>query len=194
MSRLARAALPVGALICAVALVVAAAAPAAPAKRSLLQVGDSLAVGTAMFLPAALRGWSVRESHAISMHADDGPAAMSAYGAALPRVLLVSLGTNDDPAAVSRFARTVRAVLRIAGPRRCVIWSTIVRPPYRGISYDAYNDALRRAARLHPTLRVFDWQGLAGAHPHWFGSDGVHPTVAGYRARAAAIARLVRSC
>jgi lysophospholipase L1-like esterase len=35
---------------------------------------------------------------------------------------------------------------------------------------------------------------MARAHPSWFGRDGVHPTMSGYRARAAATARLVQRC
>ncbi len=35
---------------------------------------------------------------------------------------------------------------------------------------------------------------MARTHPGWFGKDGVHPSMAGYRARAAATARLVQSC
>ncbi len=93
-----------------------------------------------------------------------------------------------------RFARTVRDVVRIAGPRRCVIWSTIVRPPFAGVSYDGYNRALRRMAANHDTLHLFDWQALARSNPQWFGPDGVHPNADGYRKRAAELARLVRGC
>lgn len=176
------------------ALATAVAAPAAQTSRSVLQFGDSLAVGTGMFLPLALRGWSLTTSAEISRHADEGPSGLRGYGARLPRVLVISLGTNDDPGAPSRFARSVREVLRIAGPHRCVIWSTIVRPPFAGVSYDGFNRALRRIARSQATLHVFDWQALAQSNPQWFGADGVHPDADGYRRRALELARLVRSC
>lgn len=183
-------------LVCALAsaLVTAVAAPAAQTSRSVLQFGDSLAVGTGLFLPAALPGWSLATSAVVSRHADDGPRGLRAYGSRLPRVLVISLGTNDDPGAASRFARSVRNVLRVAGPNRCVIWSTILRPAYAGVSYDGYNRALRRIARGRATLRVFDWQALARSNPQWFGADGVHPNADGYRKRAAELARLVRTC
>jgi lysophospholipase L1-like esterase len=109
-------------------------------------------------------------------------------------VIVVSAGTNDDPGRVSGFARIVRQTLAVAGPTRCVVWSTIVRPPYRGVSYSGYNRVLEGIARNRANLRVFDWVSMARAHPAWFGADGVHPTATGYRARAAAIARLVRGC
>jgi lysophospholipase L1-like esterase len=147
MGRPGRTALVAGAVACALATAVAA--PAAQASRTLLVYGDSLVVGTGLFLPATLAGWPVR---------------------------------------------TVRDVVRIAGPRGCVIWSTIARPPYDGVSYDGYNRALRRIARARPSLRVFDWQALSRDNPQWFGSDGVHPSAAGYRARATALARLVKTC
>ncbi len=164
------------------------------APRSVLQYGDSLAVGTGIYLSSFLRGWSISQSTSISRHADEGPGAIRSLGPALPRVLVISLGTNDDPGAVSPFADDVREIVKLAGSGRCVIWSSIVRPPYNGVSYARYNEVLQRAAWRYPNFRVFDWAALARTHPSWFGSDGVHPTAAGYRVRAAAVAKLVRSC
>jgi lysophospholipase L1-like esterase len=183
------------ALVCALACAVIASAPAAAAgNRTVLSYGDSLSVGTDLFLGGVLRGWSVRSEAVISRHASDVPPALRAFGSSLPRVIVVSAGTNDDPGRVSGFARVVREALAVAGPHRCVIWATVVRPPYRGVSYDGYNRALIAIARTHRNLRVLDWAAMARAHPTWFGRDGVHPTMTGYRARAAATARLVRAC
>jgi hypothetical protein len=166
----------------------------ASGSHDVLSYGDSLSVGTNLYLGTYLRGWNVRTDAAISTHADDVPGALRSFGTTLPRVVVVSAGTNDDPGRVSGFARIVREALAVAGPRRCVIWSTIVRPPYEAVSYAGYNRALATIARHRHNLRVFDWVKMADAHRSWFGSDGVHPTATGYRARAAAIARLVRSC
>jgi lysophospholipase L1-like esterase len=187
-----------GTVILALAAVTCALAAALPASgaqksRTLLDFGDSLAVGTGLFLSGVLPGWTVSESTSISRHAYEGPAGLRAFGPDLPRVVLVSLGTNDDPGTVSRFSGYVRDVVRIAGPSRCVIWSTIVRPPYNGVSYDGYNNVLRRAARAYPNLVLLDWQALAHGHPRWLGSDGVHPSADGYRARAAAVTQVVKS-
>ena len=184
----------------AVTLVALAAALAAgtsadaAGSRDVLSYGDSLSVGTDLYLGRYLHGWKLRSVTAISTHADQVPAALRSYGGALPRVVVISAGTNDDPGRVSGFARIVRETLAIAGPKRCVVWSTIVRPAYRGVSYSGYNRVLVAIAAHRDNLRVFDWVKMAGAHPSWFGSDGVHPTATGYSARAAAIARLVRSC
>ena len=160
----------------------------------MLQFGDSLAVGTALYLDEYLPGWSIDASTSVSRHADEAPSALRSLGTALPRVVVVSVGTNDDPGAVARFARIVRSTVAVAGPSRCVVWATIVRPPYQGVSYDGYNQALRKAARQLPNLLVLDWSAMAHEHPAWFGADGVHPSMTGYRARAAATARLVERC
>jgi lysophospholipase L1-like esterase len=180
-----------GTLAC---VLVASSPGTAAGNRNVLSYGDSLSVGTDLFLGRYLRGWNVRSRASISRHADEVPDALRAYGRALPRVIVVSAGTNDDPGRVSGFARIVRRTLAIAGPSRCIVWSTIVRPPYQGVSYAGYNRELEAIAAVHGHLRVFDWAAMARAHPSWFGSDGVHPTMTGYRARAAATARLVQHC
>ena len=178
------------ALTCALLTCVPASAAG---QRTVLNYGDSLAVGTQLYLGGYLGGWQVRSQTEISRHAADVPGALRSLGSALPRVVVVSAGTNDDPGTVSRFARTVRETVAVAGGSRCVIWATIVRPPYAGVSYAGYNHALQTIAKRHATLHVLDWAAMAHAHPGWFGSDGVHPSITGYRARAAATARLIRT-
>lgn len=155
--------------------------------------GDSIAFGTDLFLARYLRGWQISSSVDVSRHAYQGAAAIEALGNSLPSVVVVNLGTNDDPSGVSVFASYVRRVVRAAGPERCVIWATIVRPPYAGVSYDGLNGALLAAASRWRSFHVFDWRGLARAHPAWFGSDGVHPSIPGYRVRAKLLARFIRT-
>jgi len=174
----------------------ALAAPHRAAVRTLYVDGDSLAVGTGWYLSTFLPGWTLRGTVAVSRHASEGAFAVEerAREGLLERVVVVDLGTNDDPSAVSRFRDYVRGVVRAAGPSRCVIWSTINRPPYNGMSYDGYNGVLRVLDARYRNLRVFDWAGLARTHPAWFGPDGVHPTMTGYRARAVGMARLIKNC
>jgi lysophospholipase L1-like esterase len=186
-------------LVCAAAAAAVLAATAGAgsvrsAARSAYVDGDSLAVGTSGYLGRFLPGWALHEAVGVSRHTYEGLYAVRARGAALERVLVIDLGTNDDPSAVSSFAGYVRDIVRAAGPTRCVIWSTVNRPPYNGVSYAGYNSVLRSLDRRYPTLHVFDWASLAQANPGWFGADGVHPGAAGYRVRAAGIARLVKSC
>jgi lysophospholipase L1-like esterase len=176
------------------AFVVALPSRAVASPRTLLNYGDSLTVGTGWYLSSFLPGWSITESGRVGRHTGEGPDAVRSLSSSLPRVLVISLGTNDDPSAVATFATDVRRVEDAAGPDRCVIWATVARPPSNGVSYEGYNRVLKEAARRYENFRLFDWQALARAHPEWFGSDGVHPSARGYRARAAALAGLVRSC
>ena len=119
---------------------------------------------------------------------------MRRLGSRLPRVIVVSLGTNDDPRSLGAFRAAIRATMRVAGRRRCVVWANIVRPPVAGAGYGGLNRVLGQEARRRRNLRVFQWAQMARAHRGWFGPDGVHPSGVGYRARARGVAEVVRRC
>jgi hypothetical protein len=176
------------------ALLLCAPVSAGAASRRLLVNGDSLAVGTKRYIPRALDGWSVKQSTAVSRHAYEGADVMRSYGRRLPRVIHVSLGTNDDPNQVKGFRAAIEEVMEVAGERRCVVWTNIVRPPYEGTSYDGYNRALSREDSARDNLRVVSWARMVERHPEWLADDGVHVSAGGYRARARAVARQVKRC
>ena len=169
-------------------------AAAAAAERSLLVNGDSLAEGTRPYVPKELPDWRVRQSTKVSRHAAEGDDVMRRYGSSLPRVVHVSLGTNDDPSQTGAFRAAVRDVMDVAGARRCVVWANIVRPPYAGVSYRGYNRVLAGEDERRDNLLVLNWVRMVRRHPEWLGDDGVHVSAAGYRARAKAVARAVRRC
>ena len=172
-----------------------ARAHAATVPKRVYVDGDSIAYGTDLFLAGYLRGWSISASVDVSRHTYQGVATIEAMrrDGTLPFVVVVNLGTNDDPRAVRQFRSYVARVIRAAGSERCVIWATIVRPPYAGTSYDGLNRVLAAAAAKWQSFHVFDWRPLARAHPAWFGSDGVHPSIPGYRVRAKLLASLIRA-
>ncbi len=176
------------------ALLGASSAQAAPAPHTALHVGDSLAYGTSLYLRQYLKGWRIEDDVDVSMQSYSVPKEVAAYGAALPRVLIVSAGTNGHPAAIAQFKGDVRRVLALAGPRRCVIWANIVRPPYQGVSYTRLNRALAQLDRTHANLVVFDWATMVARHPGALSSDGVHVDVPFYRVRAQALAALAKRC
>ena len=180
--------------VLALALVLALPVAADAASRRLLVNGDSLAVGTGPFLPQELGGWRLTQSTAVSRHAFEGPDVMRGYGRSLPRVIHVSLGTNDDPRAVGAFRAAIREVMEVAGSRRCVVWTNIVRPPVAGAAYSGFNRALAQESRPRENLRVVNWTRMVRRNPQWLVGDGVHVNVDGYRARAHAVARSVRRC
>jgi hypothetical protein len=169
-------------------------APAGAAARRLFVDGDSLAVGTRPHIRRELRDWEVTHAVAVGRHTSEGVAVLRSLGPSLPRVIHVSLGTNDDPRAVSRFRAAIREVLDIVGPNRCVVWTNIVRSPVAGVGYAGYNRALARESRPEERLRVVNWARLVRENPHWLRKDGVHATAEGYRERARAVARSVRRC
>jgi GDSL-like lipase/acylhydrolase family protein len=179
-----------------VVLVVLLAAPASAdaLSRRLLVNGDSLAVGTERHIPRELKGWKVTQSTAVSRHAYEGADVMRSYGSKLPRVIHVSLGTNDDPKQVQGFRAAIDDVMEVAGERRCVVWANIVRPPAAGASYDGYNRALAREDKARDNLRVVNWARMVKRNPDWLADDGVHVSAEGYRARARAVARQVKRC
>src|SRR5919108_4291385 len=119
---------------------------------------------------------------------------MRGYGESLPRVIHVSLGTNDDPRQTGSFRAAVREVMAVAGDSRCVVWANIRRPPYQGVSYRGYNRVLAQEDDRRDNLLVLNWVRMLHRHPEWLASDGVHVSAEGYAARAAAAARLVRRC
>jgi lysophospholipase L1-like esterase len=161
---------------------------------SLLVNGDSLAEGTRPHIPRELPEWQVRQSTKVSRHASEGDDVMRRYGRRLPRVIHVSLGTNDDPSQTAAFRDAIGDVMDVAGGRRCVVWANIVRPPYQGVSYRGYNRVLAQEDERRDNLRVVNWVRMVRRHPEWLADDGVHVSEAGYRARARAVARAVRAC
>jgi lysophospholipase L1-like esterase len=172
-------------------------APAAPAPAAstpeVLDLGDSLSVGTAPHLRARLAGFRIARVHDVGLHAYDAAELVARRRGSLPHVLVVSAGTNDDPRIVSTFWRSAARIVAVAGPDRCVVWPTIVRPPAVGATYDGLNRALRSVSARHRNLVLVDWVGMVRRHPGWLSRDGVHVSSAGYDARAAAIARSVRT-
>jgi lysophospholipase L1-like esterase len=171
----------------------AARVGAQPAPKTVLDLGDSLSVGTDPYLRKRLRGYRIERLYDVGLHAYDAAAVVDRSRVSLPSVLVISAGTNDDPRGVSTFARAISDILRAVGDGRCVVWPTIRRPPAVGASYGGFNRALARAASRHPQLVLVDWVGIVRRHPRWLSRDGVHVGVEGYRARAAAIADAVKT-
>jgi lysophospholipase L1-like esterase len=177
------------ALVAAFAL--ASPAAAQTPQRTVLVVGDSLAVGMKPsltgLLPASAVVWDARSGRTT-------PQGLVRLRARLrqvrPQAVVVSLGTNDgsDPA---RFTERISKALRAIPAGACVVWADVYRPSRKG-PYRALNEALRAQARLHHRLFVVPWQEAVARGAVRL-PDGLHPDAAGfaYRSRlfAAALAR-----
>jgi lysophospholipase L1-like esterase len=189
--RIAAATLLAGALGAVGALGSLATPAPSAAPLTMLDLGDSLSVGTDPYLRLRLRAYRIERHYDVGLHAYDAATIIAGMERSLPAVLVVSAGTNDDPRIVSTFERAVSTVVATAGRTRCVVWPTIARPPAVGKSYDGLNRTLVRSAARHPNLVLVGWAWRVRLHPRWLAADGVHVSTEGYRARAAAIADAV---
>lgn len=184
----------------------AAAAPLAsddadPLKpsRDTLVLGDSLALIVYPWLADLL------PDRYVSYVAEVGSSAgwarqqledMRARGDRIPKVVLISAGTNDFSA--EDFRRDAAAILDLLGPKRCVAWSTVSRPDViNGEQVDPASDldrVLDDLAASHPNLTLIDWAGLVDKHPDWLAGDGLHPIEEGAIARAKQFAAASKAC
>jgi len=168
----------------------------------MIVIGDSLAVGMAGSLRAALPGWDVPVDGRIGRPLSEGMQILGATrlppGARGERAILAfSLFTNDAPTNVDALEAAVRGSVARLGAHGCAIWATIARPPLDGVSYDSANQrlvALAGAPHLAGRLLVVSWKQQYDRHPAFAAPDGVHATPQGYAARAQMYAAAARSC
>jgi hypothetical protein len=159
------------------------------AAGTLTTVGDSLNVGIQPYLVEELGGWSIDHHDRNGRRTQEGIDELQSLGRDLGQVLVVSLGTNDFDGDAATFRRQVEEVVARAGPRRCVVWTTIwLGGPH------AFNDVLRASATLHPNLELVDWADMVEQEPELLAADGVHATPDGYARRAEETARVAREC
>jgi lysophospholipase L1-like esterase len=147
----------------------------------VLNLGDSLAVGSGPPLAQKLSGRTVTTLAAVNRTSTQGLAVLRAV-AMVPGTLVVQLGTNDGD--VARFRRNVRSIVAIARHASArVLWVNIARPVLDGTTDAQLNDVLTAEAARHDNLQIVDWNGAVAAGSVQL-ADGVHPSPAGYTARA----------
>ncbi|MDP4015272.1 MAG: hypothetical protein Q8P38_11730 [Candidatus Nanopelagicales bacterium] len=149
--------------------------------------GDSLTVGSS----SALRRTLGRKVANVSVDAAIGRFTATGLArirhdrrARKSRVWVIALGTNDAPRA-HVMKRAVRKSLRLAGPRRHVIWLTVQRPG----PYGRVNKMMRRLDRSSQRLHLVDWARLMKRRSGLLVNDRVHATAKGYRTRARLISQ-----
>lgn len=162
--------------------------------QSALVVGDSLTVGVEPDLPALLHGWKLRIDGRIGRPTSEAARIVDDAGP-LPSRVAFLLGTNDAPNGDALLGE-LHALLRRLPAGGCLVTATIARPALGGVGYGEANARLRALAHEDRRIRLVDWARMAAAHPAWLAADPahVHPTAAGYEARARAIADALRSC
>lgn len=159
-------AMPAGAI--ATAPVTAGATP----PRGRFLVGDSLSVSVAAMLRS--RGFVVNARPGRQF--STAPAVVRGLGDALPRNVIIALGTNGTIA-----VSDCRAVVRAAGKQRRVFLVTNRMPR-------SWQKPNRRTVRTcnrsfaGPRVRVINWYRHSAGQAGWFASDRVHLSAAGRRA------------
>lgn len=159
-------------------------------SRTLVMIGDSMAIATAIDLSEALPEYIVTT--------DAGGGRVTELGLQAFRqrsepvgVLAFSLFSNDDPSNVDGFEAAVRETVD-RGLAPCVIWATI----HRGD--DDFSEVNERLAALAQSyggkLQVVDWAQMVDRDPSLLASDDLHPSPAGALARARAYAEAARRC
>jgi hypothetical protein len=164
--------------------------------RRLFVYGDSMARGSAPFVPSALPNWRVKQDVEADRHAPTAPGGLSRRGERLSPIIHLSLGTVDDPTRLPQFRRSIRRSMRVAGPRRCVVWLNIYRPSKLGEpGWTRLNGVLAEEELRRDNLVVMDWFSIVVQHPEWLSKvDATHVDERGYRRRAEAVADGAREC
>jgi lysophospholipase L1-like esterase len=159
---------------------------ASGAAASVLVVGDSLEVGSAPHLRAALGSTAVEIDAEKGRTSGEGVAVLADRLRPDHEVVVFPLGTNDLSA--DAFAASLASAAQLAGGR-CMVVATIAR---RRPSAAELN---RVVASLAATgeVQVADWRAAAAA-PGVLGRDGTHATGAGYALRASLLAEAVQGC
>jgi peptidoglycan/LPS O-acetylase OafA/YrhL len=150
-----------------------------PPVGPVLVVGDSIALGAADALRAALGPGALVDAE-VGRQFSAGVRIVAGWAATHPGPVVVDLGANG-----SVQPRDVAAVLDAAGGRRVVLVGTAAARRWK----DSNNAVLGGAAARNPPEVVFvDWAAVVAGHPGAVGPDGVHPTPAGRRLLASAVA------
>ena len=184
------------AIVLAVAIAVAVYAVKRPddspaqATGSATLVGDSLNVGIEPYLGDALPGWRLDTHDRVGRATQEGIDELRSLGGLAP-VVVVSLGTNDADGSEPEFRKLVNEAVAIVGPRRCLVWATVVRD---GAPRTGFNQALADARSAHGNVRLVEWAAMVDDDGELLAGDLVHGTPEGYARRAEETGRAIREC
>ncbi len=149
------------------------------AATSVLQVGDSLGVGTEDLLKKLIDGISTNSR--VGRTSQQGLEILrNSMRDSISKVIF-DLGTNDGTA--QQLAKSIKAALRVVGEER-----ELVIPTVEGPQAAAKNRVIRQLASQHSNITVPDW---AGNDRGLLAPDGIHATPQGYKERAQLLAKAV---
>lgn len=161
-------------------------ADTAPGPRRIIVIGDSLAEGTAQFMPTATPGFSWQTDAKVGRPMlNVGP--LVAHYEPQADAFVIALGTNDCVGSVTdkELERRIFTILgKVLGAPTAFV--TVGENGPIAACAVRLNKLLKQIAGVVPKAYVLDWQAQAANHPEWYGAkgDGIHLTPAGYKARA----------
>ena len=150
------------AIVLAVAIAVAVYAVKRPddspaqATGSATLVGDSLNVGIEPYLGDELPSWRMDAHDRVGRATQEGIDMLRSLGSGLAPVVVVSLGTNDSDGSEPAFRTLVYQAVAIVGPRRCLVWATVVRDGTPRTGFNEVLEEARSEASEHSPGRVGD--------------------------------------
>jgi len=164
--------------------------------------GDSLTVDSSTVFKSLAKPSIVTLDAKSGRHAYEGIARMRKVKS-FPAAVVVALGTNDDYNAygISLFKSHIQAAMGLFGTKRCVVWVNLFQARTAKqikakvpMIFTGMNALLASIESRTPTFHVVNWAKMSGSHPEWYRYDSVHPTNAGYLARAKATIAALKTC
>ncbi|MFM2073529.1 MAG: hypothetical protein RLZZ623_3793 [Actinomycetota bacterium] len=163
--------------------------PFVAAGNRILLIGDSILASTASrysndtckaLVPL---GWQVEVEAEISRGIDFAKAVWRSRGSQHWDVVLVFLGTNYNGDAKD-YLRRLNTMIKDAGDAKVVL---VTVSEYRPEQADV-NRTLRSIADVYDNVSVLDWSTFTAQKPELLNEDHIHPTPAGRKVLAGAIA------
>ena len=183
------------AVVAALALALAALAPAARAAPGggVLVVGDSLEELTSPYLSKFLPGIPITVNAVGGSNSYQILELFEESYDPSQRVIVFDAGTNDNPSYPQILAENLSKVAATVGSR-CVVVPTIHGLHPGGVDDSGKNRTVAEFAASRPGTQTPDWAGFVARHPELMQADNLHPIEAGAEARARLIAQGVMGC
>lgn len=139
--------------------------PRVPYTGNVLAFGDYVLVS----VKPCLRKLGYRVDAVADRRVTAALTDLLARGDNIPGGVLVHLGANGGAT-----PQDLDAIMKVLGPDRTVVWTTIQIPddPERYTFEQNTNAAIAGLAEVYPNVRVFSWNALSMTNPDWLNADG----------------------
>lgn len=159
-------------------------------QNHVFVLGDSVLLGAANEIPAALPGWQVIVDAKVSRFLNQGIEVLQARRAEIgdAGVVVIQQG-NNYLGNEQQFREEIDQTMAVLAGVPKVIWLTVSEFTQSRVDV---NKEILAAAERYPNIQLADWNGTWLPNRHAFASrDGLHLTRPGAQAMAALIASVV---